>query len=356
MTEGNSRNKWKRRALYFGGGLLFLALGFVVWVALAIYLPNPGQRTQKVPVMILRGSNARQIALLLKKKGVISRADHFLVAANILGAKKRLKAGFYRLPQGVSNARLVGILEKGEAAEIRVSLPEGIRSEKMAGIFQKKVGLDSAEFLSLVRDTAFVHKLGVKANSLEGYLYPDTYFFTYGVDAPTVVRTLVSHFWKVYNDSLRARTRQLGWSVHQVVTLASIIEGEARVDSERALISAVYHNRLKRGMLLQASPTVQFLLPDGPRRLLKRDLQIDSPYNTYQYPGLPPGPINNPGEKSILAALYPAPVKYLYFVANGDGTHTFSYTLAQHLRAKRKLDRIRRDYYRKLRRRQRQKS
>jgi UPF0755 protein len=194
--------------------------------------------------------------------------------------------------------------------------------------------------------------MGVQANSLEGYLYPDTYFFTYGVQAPEVLRTLVGHFWKVYNDSLKARTEELGWTVHQVVTLASIVEGEARVDSERALISAVYHNRLKRGMLLQASPTVQFLLPDGPRRLLKRDLEIDSPYNTYRYPGLPPGPINNPGRKSLLAALWPAPVRYLYFVANGDGTHTFSYTLAQHLRAKRKLDRIRREYYRNRRRQQ----
>ncbi len=321
-------------------------------MGLALYLPNPGQQSQKIDVMIVRGANARQIARLLKEKKVISRPDHFLLAVKVLHAKTKLKAGLYHLPRGVSNVRLVSILEKGRAAEIKVSLPEGIRSEKMAGIFQRKVGLDSVQFLALVRDTVFVHKMGVQANSLEGYLYPDTYFFTYGVQAPEVLRTLVGHFWKVYNDSLKARTEELGWTVHQVVTLASIVEGEARVDSERALISAVYHNRLKRGMLLQASPTVQFLLPDGPRRLLKRDLEIDSPYNTYRYPGLPPGPINNPGRKSLLAALWPAPVRYLYFVANGDGTHTFSYTLAQHLRAKRKLDRIRREYYRNRRRQQ----
>ena len=349
MTEKETKTHRKKRALYAGGGAFFLIFGFLVWLGLALYLPNPGNPNRKIPVMIEKGANAREIAHILKEKHLISRVDHFLVAVKIFGAKTKLKAGFYQLPQNVSNARLIALLEKGEAAEIKVSIPEGLRSEKIAGIFQRKVGLDSARFLALVRDTAFVHELGVSANSLEGYLFPDTYFFAYGVRAPLVLRTLVSHFWRVFNDSLKARTRKMGWSVHQVVTLASIIEGEARVDSERALISAVYHNRLKRGMLLQASPTIQFLLPDGPRRLLKRDLQIDSPYNTYRYPGLPPGPINNPGKESILAALYPAPVKYLYFVANGDGTHTFSYTLAQHLKAKRRLDRIRRAYYRKLR-------
>jgi UPF0755 protein len=143
------------------------------------------------------------------------------------------------------------------------------------------------------------------------------------------------------HDSLKTRAEEIGWTLNQALTLASIIEGEAMVDTEMPLISSVYHNRLDIGMPLQADPTIQYIIPDGPRRLLYRDLEIDSPYNTYKYKGLPPGPINNPGIRAIKAALYPADTDYLYFVANGDGTHSFSENYSQHRRAKRRFDEYR---------------
>jgi len=149
---------------------------------------------------------------------------------------------------------------------------------------------------------------------------------------------LIHEFRRNVTDSLERQISEKGWTLHQIITLASIIEGEAMVDSERAIVSAVYHNRLKSGILLQADPTIQYIIPDGPRRLLNKDLAIDSPYNTYRYIGLPPGPVNNPGIKSILAALNPAAVEYIFFVAKGDGTHIFSKTLNQHLNAKSKFD------------------
>ncbi|NOY79207.1 MAG: endolytic transglycosylase MltG [Calditrichaeota bacterium] len=347
-------SKGSRKILKHGWKVLSLlvilaGIGTGIWFYTILYQSNPGNKGEAVTVLIPRGTSAQRIAALLKEKKIIRNPETFLWAAKLHKARRELKAGLYRLPLGESNSRLVEILRAGKVTEIKVSLPEGIRSQKMASIFHQKIGVDSTTFMKLVNDTSFARTLGVDANSLEGYLFPNTYFFPYGVDARMVIQTLVRHFWEAYTDSLKERTRQIGWTVHEVVTLASIIEGEAKIDRERPLISAVYHNRLKRGMLLQASPTIQFLLPNGPRRLLKKDLEIDSPYNTYKYPGLPPGPINNPGMKSIRAALYPAPVKYLYFVARGDGSHIFTYTLQQHLRAKRTLDRLRRNYYRKHR-------
>ena len=148
-------------------------------------------------------------------------------------------------------------------------------------------------------------------------------------------------------NSLSNHVFEKGWTVHQILTLASIIEGEAMVDSERAMVSAVYYNRLKQGILLQADPTIQYIIPDGPRRLLRKDLAIDSPYNTYLHPGLPPGPVNNPGLKSILAAINPAHVDYLYLVAKGDGSHIFSRTLREHQIAKQRFDEFRRMINRK---------
>lgn len=329
--------------------LIVAAIGSGIWFYTVLYQPNPGNKGNSVTILIPRGTSAQKIAALLREKKIIRSPKQFLWAAKLHRARRELKAGLYRLPSGESNSALVQILRKGRVAEIKVSLPEGIRSRKMAGVFHRKIGVDSAKFMAFVNDSSFARELGVEANSLEGYLFPNTYFFPYGVDARLVIQTLVHHFWDAYADSLKERTQELGWTVQEVVTLASIIEGEAKIDSERPLISAVYHNRLKRGMLLQASPTVQYLIPNGPRRLLKKDLEIDSPYNTYKYPGLPPGPINNPGIKSIIAALYPSPVKYLYFVAKGDGSHIFTYSLREHLRAKKTLDHLRREYYRKHR-------
>ena len=176
---------------------------------------------------------------------------------------------------------------------------------------------------------------------MEGYLYPDTYYFFEGENVKSVIKRLVKEYKYFWTDSNITKASSISLTQHQILTLASIIEGEAIYDSERPIISAVYHNRLKRGMRLQADPTVQYIIKDGPRRLLNKDLRIKSPYNTYLYEGLPPGPINSPGFQSLSAALYPDENDYLYFVAKGDGYHTFSKNEKEHERAKRAFQRVR---------------
>jgi UPF0755 protein len=291
--------------------------------------------------VIQRGMSLPQIADSLQQQGLIKSRERFLFADKVLQWGNSLKAGKYIVPAEASTLDLYKLFRSGKAVHLRVTLPEGKTSEDYAGILQRALEIDSTTFVRLAKDTAFVRRLKVPASNLEGYLYPNTYSFAWGVSAPEIIRAIVQEFHRQVNDTLRQRAAALQMTLHQALTLASIIEGEAVVDSERAIISAVYHNRLRQGILLQADPTIQYLVPGPPRRLLNRHLEIDSPYNTYRYAGLPPGPVNNPGIASIRAALYPANVNYIYFVARGDGSHTFSYTLQQHLRAKEEFDKVR---------------
>jgi len=196
--------------------------------------------------------------------------------------------------------------------------------------------------MMVVMDQNFCNSHGISASSLEGFLYPDTYFFPNNPDAEEIIESMVSRFHQVFNKEMQLRTKRIQRTTQEVVTLASIVEGEAVIDSERPTIAALYLNRLKKEMLLQADPTIQYIIPDGPRRLTTRDLQIESKYNTYRYKGLPPGPVNNPGLASINAVLFPDSVNYLFMVANGDGSHTFSNNISEHIAAKRRFDRIRR--------------
>jgi len=303
----------------------------------------------QVDCKIKWGTPLNKIAEDLQKAEIISSAENFKFTVRLLGKKNHLRAGKFQLVKGSPNYRVIKALSEGPQSFIKVTIPEGVTATKIAGICRTELETDSTRFMALVSDTAFITRLGMKVGSLEGYLYPETYYFTYGVNEEQVLTKLLQQFRTLVTDSLERRAFALGYSLSEIVTLASIIEGEAMIDSEMVFISSVYHNRLRLGMLLQADPTVQYLLPDGPRRLLRKDLQIDSPYNTYLYAGLPPGPISNPGIKAIRAALYPAPSNYLYFVANGQGGHVFSARLSQHLRAKVNLDQIRRQVTREKR-------
>ncbi|MBN2011536.1 endolytic transglycosylase MltG [candidate division KSB1 bacterium] len=332
----------------------FLIIGFIFisttayFVAKRIIMKPSGEFPQEqVEIKIAGGSTVTQIAKQLYEAGVVTDMDDFLFTVKVMRKGALLKAGKYTFDYGLSNYDIVNQLVHGKVVGIRVSIPEGYTSRQIASLLKDKLEVDSTKFMGLVHDTDFIHKINIDAPSLEGYLYPNTYEFYWGTDAETVIRRLLTEFSHNFNDSLRQRAADKGWSIQKVLTLASIIEGEAMIDSERAIISAVYHNRLKKRMLLQADPTIQFIIPDGPRRLLNRDLAIVSPYNTYKYRGLPPGPVNNPGINSIKAAIDPADVPYLYFVAVGDGSHTFSRTLKEHNRAKAKFDQYRREVRRK---------
>ena len=302
---------------------------------------------RKILITIPRGASLNQISHILQESRIIESASLFIVAAKFTKSERQLKAGQYFLPLRASNHQVLTILQNAVPQTIRVTIPEGKNAEFIQRIVHQKLNTDTTGFSRLLRDTALIKELGIDAPSLFGYLLPNTYFLDPGTSARDIIRIMGREFLSMYDDELRARTNELHMTIHEVVTLASIIEGETARSDERYYVSAVYHNRLRKKMLLQADPTVQFIIRDGPRRLFNKDLEIDSPYNTYKYPGLPPNPINNPGKASILAALFPADVDYLYMVSDGDGRHIFSKTLEEHLLARKQLDRIRQNLKRK---------
>ncbi len=284
----------------------------------------------------------RQIANLLEQKEIITNTSHFLITARLLGLSTSLKAGHYLFTDEKNYLQLLQKLSRGEITYTRITIPEGMRATQIASLLQSHMHIDSTEFMSLVFKHDLIQELEIKAQSLEGYLFPNTYYFSQNTSELQMIKHMVQQFKKVYSSELHQNANMLDMTMHEIVTLASIIEGEAVIAEERPIISALYHKRMKRGMLLQADPTIQYIIKNGPRRLLNKDLEIDSPYNTYIYAGLPPGPVNNPGKACIHAALYPADTNYLYMVANGDGSHTFSINMTSHLKAKARFDRLRR--------------
>jgi len=283
-----------------------------------------------------------EIASLLKDRNIIANRQFFIVGAKLLGVSRKLQAGKYSFSGNMSNYSVLEKLFEGDIITTKVTIPEGLTAARIAAILKTSIGVDSSRFVHLVNNPELCDSLVIKANTLEGYLYPNTYRLYEDISAEKVISYLVQHFKKEFNDSLIYKAQKMNMTVHEIVTLASIVQGEAMLEKEQPIIAALYLNRLAKGMRLQADPTIQYIIDDGPRRLLERDLEIDSPYNTYLYRGLPPGPVNNPGISSILSVLYPAEVNYLYMVANGDGTHTFSESLNDHIKAKRKFDQYRR--------------
>lgn len=310
------------------------AIGFLCLFIL--YTPQPVRTGSLTPrrVIIRDGMGVREIGTHLKEEGLIDRASDFVFLAELRGLDKRLQAGRYELSPGMSLMAILDNLSRGKTAYYQVTIPEGLTATQMASLLQREASLDSAKFMRLVNDSKFCALLGIEAESLEGYLFPDTYNIYWHVKEKDLIRRLVFRFKEVFNEKFEKGAKAMGFSKHQVVTLASIIEKEAQVDEERPIISAVFHNRLRLGRPLQADPTVLYALGEDSRKLLKRDLRVKSPYNTYLHPGLPPGPICSPGQASIEAALYPADVDYLYFVAKGNGTHIFTRSHREHVQAK----------------------
>ena len=338
----------KIRLLFLFCILIVVVIVSVQWI---FFQPNFVRNLNPAPleIKIKSGMDLLSITRQLVEKKLVEHPTLFELAAKISRTEAGFQAGKYLISPGLTNWEIIKRLTGGKVKLERITIPEGKRFEFIASILQAKIEIDSTLFARLVHDSVFTHKLGIYAPTLNGYLFPDTYFFTWGMSEKQCIQAMVRQFKINFPDSIRDHDPELGLTRHEMVILASIIEGEVRIDSERPLISALYRNRLKRGMLLQACPTVQYLLPEGPRRLLNRDLEIDSPYNTYIHKGLPPGPINNPGRNSLWAAAYPEDVPYLFMVARGDGGHNFSRSLSGHLAAKRKFDAYRREVYRKKR-------
>lgn len=317
--------------------ICLLAIGTIL-----LYWPQ-NDINNKVKVNIPKGSTLAQISEILEEKEIVTNGHMFIIATRLMGYSNKIPAGIFALKNAKNNYSIVKQLIQGNPEMIRVTLLEGWTISQVTKAISDSLNISSEILSSLCYDEQFIQELGLEANSLEGYLYPDTYLFLESENDPKeILKQAISEFNSVFNDNLRKRAEQVGFTVNEVLAMASIIEGEAIFDSERPIISAVYHNRLKKRMLLQADPTVQYIIKDGPRRLRLSDLKIDSPYNTYVYRGLPPGPINNPGKASILAALYPDDNNYIFFVARGDGYHTFTTTIEEHNRAKREFQKVRR--------------
>jgi len=293
-------------------------------------------------IWIEQGDNLRKISQKLYEAGLIDSQNRFIWACRLMMVETEIPAGIFTMPYGLSNRELVIRMIFNSANTGNVTIREGWTAARIASVLQKEIGVDSADFMRVVNDSSFVSQMGIEAPSLEGYLYPETYNFYLGMSSENVAQRMVLEFKKVFTDDYKNRAFEMGYTVNEIVTLASIIEGEIIFSSEAPLVSGVYHNRLKIGMRLQADPTIQYIIPDGPRRLRYSDLRIDSPYNTYRNKGLPPGPIGNPGKRAIKAALYPAESPYLYFVAKGDGYHHFNVTVEDHLSDKREFNKYRR--------------
>jgi peptidoglycan lytic transglycosylase G len=324
--NADQRTFHPRPSAYFRGCAL---------LALAVACTRPGGGgTERVTVP--PQSTFRTVTDTLAARGLIANRLIFRVVARLKGLDRSVKAGVYDLPRGSSMTELLTRLASGKTANARFTAPEGLALPEIAAQAARQLGVPADSVLAAANDTAEINALGVDARSLEGFLLPETYSLPLGSSARDLVRTMARSFEAAWRPEWDARLDTLKLTRLQLVTLASIVEGEARVDEERKVIAGVYHNRLRIGMALQADPTIQYaiMLETGGRkpRLYTKDYRFPSPYNTYLHPGLPPGPVNSPGRRSIEASLYPAKVPFLYFVAMPDGRHRFSATYDEHLR------------------------
>lgn len=299
-------------------------------VIVMLVLSCRGSGTGEVRVLVPRGATLRIAAESLAKAGVVQNATVFRLYGMLRGSDRSIRAGTYVFKRGTSWGEVLDDLRGGKGLEHAITIPEGWSLIQIVPQLARvlEVPVDSVQ--AAVRDTALLHRLDVPTPTLEGYLFPDTYVFPDGTTARAAIRVMVERFERVWQPEWNARVQALAMSRHDVMALASIVEKEARLPEERPVIAAVYLNRLKAGMLLQADPTVQYALGKHVARVLYKDLEVDSPYNTYKHTGLPPGPIASPGKPSIVAALNPASVPYTYFVAHPDGHHEFTTNFAAH--------------------------
>lgn len=319
------------RCLWWSG----LCSALVCYYLWQYYHTPTGYHAEPLTFDLVPGSSVTQIASQLHRAGLIRHRHMFILYTMLTRTTSRLQAGEYTLRSTMSPAQILKMFYYGKVIQYSLTIPEGATVRDIARLTMAQDMGTEQMVLGLAHDPSFIRALGLSTSSLEGYLFPETYYFSRHTDARAMLARMVRTYHQYYTAEIARQAQHFGLSQHEVVTLASLIEKEAKVDAERPLIAAVFHNRLRRGMRLQCDSTVIYALGerfDG--NLRKADLQFDSPYNTYLYAGLPPGPIANPGQRSLQAAVTPAPVDYLYFVATKQaGTHQFSRTLREHNRA-----------------------
>lgn len=327
LTELFSQVK-TRKLQWIAAGLGMVLVFFIFYFRILTFSLGPAK---PVSVIINHGDSVQKIALQLKEARVISSSHFFILLCKIFGRDRDIHAGRYDFADNYSIFRVLRMLTQGGATAIDVVIPEGSTLKQIAGILQKEINVDSSLFVQIASDKNFIDSVKIPGQTLEGYLFPNTYNFYWQQDIKSVIYRMLEEFRKIVFDSLKfVETPQ--FSLKRLVTLASLIEKESKKAAELPLISAVFYNRLKIDMPLQCDPTVSYGL-ELDRPVKPADLQVRHPYNTYIHYGLPPGPICSPGTKALHAVLTPAPVSYLYFVAKRDGYHIFSNTLDEHNQA-----------------------
>lgn len=344
-NEGNTvaakRRKWTFWRLVAIGiiwtwALLFLgvlAAGLTAFVVYD-YVTRPGHKGAGVEMVVPPGATGRDIGRLLEEQGLVEYEGFFRLALQVDGSNKIIKHGAYELYKGLSATELLHLLYEGPSRHLlanqqRVTIPEGLSIPQIAELLGY-----GERFVEAAKAPALIERLGIEADNLEGFLMPNTYFFDKVPEPDALVERMVSQFEKEYDTLIKAHPGAKHLDKRYIITVASIVERETRVDEERPLVAQVIYNRIKREIPLQMDSTMQFALNKYGERMLYTDMETESPYNTYMNRGLTPGPICSPGVSSLSAAMSPANVDYLYFVSNADGfTHTFSKTLDEHNRA-----------------------
>lgn len=320
---------------------IFLIVAFLVLASvlgLYSYYDTPMKRGAGTKQFTIQfGETAASVGMRLQSENLIRSAALFSFLSSVNGLDGRIRAGRYALSPAMGTQEILFYLVRHNeiVTELKVTIPEGFTAREIAARMEANELCSRAEWMDIVDEPVLynIDTGGQALKNLEGFMFPDTYYFRKAAPCEEHVQKTVSQFFKVFSQKAINIAESQGLSLLEIVTLASLIEKEAQVDDERALISSVLRNRLKKGMLLQCDATILYALPERKSRVLYEDLKIDSPYNTYMHKGLPPGPIGNPGAQSLAAALKPADSPYYYYVSTGDGSHLFTRTAAEHSRA-----------------------
>jgi peptidoglycan lytic transglycosylase G len=327
--KSSPRNKF---FLLSSGILLLLSIFVLSWF---LFVPFSKTASTKV-IFIKKGTHLRKVSEVLEQEGIIKNRHFFVFLTTILGKKSKIKAGEYEFHTPMLPLDVLSVLAKGQVKHHLVTIPEGFTLFQIAQLLQNLNLVEKKGFLEKTSSPAFINALGLSqlaGPTLEGYLFPDTYHLLREMDPEEVIQMMVHQFRKVFGPDFAHWASESSISEKEVVILASIIEKETSLSEEKPLISAVFHNRLKKKIPLQSDPTVIYGIKNFNGNLTKEDLMRPTPYNTYLLAGLPPTPICNPGRDSLLAAVRPAPVPYLYFVSKNDGSHYFSSDIEDHNRA-----------------------
>jgi peptidoglycan lytic transglycosylase G len=333
-----AKNKLNIIAITILAFIIFLSGGgFFVFQEISSFVKMPFNKAAFQKTFSIKpGQSLAIIAKNLENESIISNKTYFKLFARYKKADKKLQAGEYILSGSKSPEQILEILLKGKVKLYRITIPEGQNIKEVATLVAKTNFCSKEQFINLCHDKPFILSLSIDSSSMEGYLFPDTYFFPKDTSCKTIIQTMALHFKNIFTKEWQARAKTIGFSVHEIVTLASIIEKETGDASERPLISSVFHNRLKKKMRLESDPTVIYGIKNFDGNIKRKHLKMITPYNTYKIKGLPQGPIANPGAESLKAALNPTQTEYLFFVSKKDTTHYFSKTVQEHNRAVKK--------------------